>query len=211
LRGKYTPAHDKRQEIRRPESFCIVFARKEGEYCIIVVEDVAMYILAPDEKATLAMAYTRNMLIRGEAVTKESMRVSVWLRTEGAPNYIHLLNANVIVFGGGTPKSLSYSEFYVPVQETLAFHIAPPQSDPLDYDPDEKNRSMDFVTILLGTFSMKGKIRFSSQTGMGASLEVARAAWMSLYEVDVSNPFLPQLSLHVPMMLVRPFNVGYGV
>lgn len=170
-----------------------------------------MYTLADDEKTTLVMAYTRNMLIRGEAVTKEAMRVSVWLRTEGVPNYIHLLNVNAIVFGGGVPKSLSYSEFFLPVQEVVAFHVVPPNSDPLDYDTEEKNRSMERVTLLLGAFTFKGLLRYSSQTGMGASLEVARATWMSLYEVDIANPFLPQLSLRVPMMLVRPLAVSFAL
>jgi hypothetical protein len=81
----------------------------------------------------------------------------------------------------------------------------------LDYDPNEKNRSMDTVSVLLGTFMLKGKIRYSAQTGLGSSLEVARTMWMSLYEVDVSNPYLPQLAMHVPMMLLRPTQVSFGV
>jgi hypothetical protein len=170
-----------------------------------------MYTLAADEKTTLVLAYTHNMLIRGEAVTKDNVRVSVWLRTDGAPNYIHLLNAQVLVFGGGAPKSLSYTEFFLPTQDVVVFHVAPPSNEALDYDPNEKNRSMDTVSVLLGTFMLKGKARYSSQTGLGSSLEVARTAWMSLYEVDVSNPFLPQLAMHVPMLLMRPTQVSFGV
>ena len=45
--------------------------------------------LAPDEKTALVMLYTNNMLVRGEIVIKESLRVSIWLRTQGVPNYIH--------------------------------------------------------------------------------------------------------------------------
>jgi hypothetical protein len=170
-----------------------------------------MYTLASDEKATLVLAYTHSMLIRGEAVTKDNVRVNVWLRTDGAPNYIHLLNAQVLVFGGGAPKSLSYTEFFLPTQDVVVFHVAPPSNEALDYDPNEKNRSMDTVSVLLGTFMLKGKIRYSAQTGLGSSLEVARTMWMSLYEVDVSNPYLPQLAMHVPMMLLRPTQVSFGV
>jgi hypothetical protein len=170
-----------------------------------------MYTLASDEKTTLVMAYTRNMLIRGEAVTKDTARVNVWLRTDGAPNYIHLLNPQILTFGGGAPRSSSYSEFFLPTQDVIAFHAVPPSNEPLDYDPNEKNRSTGPAIIVLGTFIMNGHIRFSSQTGMGSSLEVARTVWMSAYEVDVSNPSLPQLSLHVPMVLVRPLQVGIGL
>ncbi len=173
--------------------------------------ELHMYTLASDEKTTLVLAYTHNLLVRGEAVTKDNVRVGVWLRMDSAPNYIHLLNAQVLVFGGGVPKSLSYSEFFLPTQDVVIFHVAPPNNEPLDYAPDEKNRSMDTVNILFGTFMLKGNIRYSSQTGLGSSLEVARAAWMSLYEVDVSNPSLPQLAMHVPMLLMRPTQVGFGV
>ena len=170
-----------------------------------------MYTLASDEKATLVLAYTHNMLIRGEAVTKDNVRVSVWLRTDGAPNYIHLLNAQILIFGGGAPRSLSYSEFYLPVQEVVIFHVAPPNNEPLDYSPDEKNRTMETVTVMLGAFMLKGKVRYSAQTRLGSSLEVARTAWMSFYEVDISNPYLPQLAMHVPMLLMRPMQVSFGV
>ena len=170
-----------------------------------------MYTLASGEKTTLVLAYTHNMLVRGEAVTNETVRVGVWLRTEAAPNYLHLLNAQVLVFGGAAPRSLSYSEFFLPTLDVAIFHIAPPNNEPMDYSPDEKNRSMDAVSVLLGTFMLKGKIRFSSQTGMGASLEVARTTWMSLYEVDVTNPLLPQLAMHVPMLLMRPSQVSFGL
>lgn len=170
-----------------------------------------MYSLASDEKATLVLAYTQNMLVRGEAVTKDNMRVGVWLRTDGAPSYIHLINAQVLVFGAGVTKSLSYTEFFLPTHDVIAFHLAPPNSEPLDYEANEKNRSMDMITVLLGTFILKGMIRYSTQTGLGASLEVARTTWMSLYEVDVTNPSLPQLAMHVPMLLVRPLQVSFGL
>ncbi len=170
-----------------------------------------MYTLASDEKATLVLAYTHDMLVRGEVVTKDNARVGVWLRTDGAPNYIHLLNTQVLVFGGGPPKSLSYTEFFLPTQDVVIFHVSPPNNEPLDYSPDEKNRAMDTICVLLGMFMFKGKIRYSAQTGLGSSLEVARTAWMSLYEVDVSNPTMPQLAMHVPMMLMRPAQVSFGV
>jgi len=170
-----------------------------------------MYTLASEEKTTMVLAYTHNMLVRGEAVTKDNVRVSVWMRTDGAPNYIHLLNAQILVFGGGPPKSLTYAEFFLPTQDVVVFHMAPPNNEALDYAPDEKNRSMDTVSVLLGTFLFKGKIRYSSQTGVGSTLEVARTAWMSLYEVDVSNSILPQLAMHVPMLLMRPWQVSFGM
>ncbi len=37
--------------------------------------------LAPDEKTAMVMAYTQNMLVRGEVIAKENARMSIWLRT----------------------------------------------------------------------------------------------------------------------------------
>lgn len=172
-----------------------------------------MYTLKPDERTTPVMLYTKEMVVRGDVVTKESVhRVNIWLRTDGAPKYMHLLKPQVLVLGDGQARPLSHSELFFPTAEIIAFHILPPTEEPLDYDPGEANRMLSPVEVLVGPFIMKGKIRISTQTEVGISLEVARIAWMSLYDVVVSNPHLPQMSpLHVPMVLVNPARVAYGL
>ncbi len=61
-----------------------------------------MYILKPDEKTTPVMLYTKELVIRGEVVTKEMVhRINIWLRTDGVPKYMHLLKAQVVLLGGG--------------------------------------------------------------------------------------------------------------
>lgn len=167
--------------------------------------------LTPDEKLVTVMAYTKNMLVRGDLIARESMRVSIWLRTQGVPNYIHLTNAQSLVFGGGAPRSLTYSEIFIPIEDVICFHMAPPAADPLDYDASETNRSVATVTALVGTFTIKAKIRFSSQIDLGASLDVMRTAWLSLYEAEVTNPYIPQFNIQVPMLLVSAKAVSFGV
>jgi hypothetical protein len=172
-----------------------------------------MYILRPDERTTPVMMYTRHSLVRGEVVTKESIvRVNIWLRTDGVPKYMHLLKAQILVFGGEPIKALSYSQIYFPTTDLIAFHTLPPTDEPLDYDPGEPNRMMEPVEVLVGTFLMKGKIRISAQTEVGVSLEMARVAWMSLYDAVITNPYLPQMPpMHVPMVLVNPSHVAFGI
>jgi hypothetical protein len=172
-----------------------------------------MYILRPDERTTPVMLYTKESLVRGEVVTKDSVhRVNIWLRTDGAPRYMHLLKPQVLVFGGSPVKALSYSEIYFPTTELIGFHTLPPTDEPLDYDPTEANRMMEPMDLLLGAFIMKGKIRISTQTEVGVSLELARDAWMSLYDAVITNPYLPQMPpLRVPMVLVNPAHVAFGV
>ena len=171
-----------------------------------------MYTLALGEKSSLVMAYTQNKLVRGEVVTMESVRVNTWLRTQGVPEYMHLLKPQVLIFGSGSVKTMTYAEIYVPVAMVVAFHPIPPADNPLDYAEDEKNRMMVPVTILVGTFVLKGKSRVSTQTSFGSSIELGRSAWMSIYEVEVANPYLPQMQpLHVPMILVNPKQIDLAL
>ena len=170
-----------------------------------------MYILRPDEKTTPVMLYTREALVRGDVVTKQNMRVNIWLRTDGVPNYMHILKPQVIVFGGSPVKALTYSELYFPTSRLIGFHTLPPTDEPLDFEPDEVNRMMQEVDVLVGTFVMKGKIRISTHTEVGQSLEMARIAWMSLYDVEIANPYLPQMpAMHISIVLVNPSHVAFG-
>jgi hypothetical protein len=72
-----------------------------------------MEALSPDEKSTLVMAYTHNTLIRGDVVTKQSVRVSTWLRTQGVPEYLHLFKPTVLHLGSGVVRALTCSEVYI--------------------------------------------------------------------------------------------------
>jgi len=172
-----------------------------------------MYILRPDEKTTSVMLYTQDTVVRGDVVTKESVhRVNIWLRTDGAPKYMHILKPQVLVFGGSPVKALTYSEIYFPTTQLIGFHTLPPTEETLDYEPQEANRMMEPVDVIVGTFVMKGNIRISTQTELGVSLEVARLSWMSLYDAVITNPYLPQMpSIQVPMVLVNPLHVAFGV
>lgn len=172
-----------------------------------------MYVLRPDEKTTPVMLYTQHSVVRGEVVTKQNVaRLNIWLRTDGAPRYLHVLNPQVLVFGGSPAKALSYLEVYFPTSEVIAFHTLPPTDEPLDYDPTEANRTMENVDLLVGTFVMRGVIRISSQTEIATSLEVARVSWLSVYDVSITNPHLAHMpALQVPMVLVNPTHVAFGV
>lgn len=172
-----------------------------------------MYILRPDEKTTLVMLYTVHNVVRGEAVFKQNVpRVNIWLRTGGAPRYIHILKPQVLVFGGSPVKALSYSELYFPTSQVVAFHTLPPTEEPLDYDASEADRRMEEVDLVVGTFVMKGKIRISTHTEVDTTLESAVVSWMSVYDVSITNPYLPQMpALEVPMVLVNPSHIAFGL
>jgi hypothetical protein len=172
-----------------------------------------MYTLTPDEKATPVMIYTQNTLIRGEVVTRQNIRVSIWLRTEGAPEYLHVLKPQIIFLNSSPPRAISYAEIYQPLVQVIAFHMAPPARDPLDYEEGEKNRVMQPISVQVGTFIFNGALRISTQVDIGTSIASnARIAWLSLYDAKVSNPNIPQMGeMPVPMLLIRPAQVGFAV
>jgi hypothetical protein len=171
-----------------------------------------MYILRPDEKTTPVMLYSQHNVVRGEAVVRQNVpRVNIWLRTDGAPRYIHVLKPQVLMFGGTPVKALSYSEIYFPTSQVIAFHTLPPAEEPLDYDPSEADRKMEVVELLVGTFVMKGNIRISTQTEVDNSLESARVSWMSVYDAWITNPYLQQMpALQAAMVLVNSAHIAFG-
>ena len=171
-----------------------------------------MYTLSAEEKSTPVLIYTSNTLVHGEVVSKQNIRVSVWLRTEGAPEYMQLLRPNVINLGGGIAKSVAFAELYLPTSEILGFHMAPPASDPIDYDESEMNRKMEPVSILLGCFTFRGTIRVSTQVDLGTSIVSSRTVWLSIYNVKITSPNLPQMGeLQAPMVIIRPKQVVFAL
>ncbi len=177
-----------------------------------IQEEATMYTLKPDDKTTPVMVYMQQGVVRGEVVRQNALPTNIWLRTDGAPRYLHILKPQILVFGGGPAKALSYGEVYFPTSEAIAFHTLPPAEEPLDYDPKEANRSMEPVELIVGTFVLKGKIRVSTQTGIAATLEMARVGWMSIYDVLITNPHLPQMTtLQVPMALINPSRVAFAL
>lgn len=71
-----------------------------------------MYNLTSDEKTTSVMVYSRNKLIHGNLVTKKEVRVNIWLRMQDMKGYLHLLETEVLLFGGASPYSLKFNEYF---------------------------------------------------------------------------------------------------
>lgn len=162
------------------------------------------YILADDEKATSIMIYTVNSLIKGKVISKEPIRISTWLRTPMAPEYFHLVKANVLLLSGPTSmRSLSFKQFFISVPQVIAYHLIPPAEEPLDYDETEPNRKMEPVSVMVGTFLFNGSLRMSEQTDLKTHLDVAHEIYYSLYDVEISNPGMPNMgTLKVPFTIL---------
>jgi hypothetical protein len=171
-----------------------------------------MYNLTSDEKTTSVMVYSRNKLIHGNLVTKKEVRVNIWLRMQDMKGYLHLLETEVLLFGGASPHSLKFNEYFFPVDRIIGYHLASPAEEPLDYDPQVVNRSMLDVELLMGVFTLKAKVLMSVQIDFGAMIERAQSTWFSVYDAAINNPFLTQMpTIHTPMLLVNPAEVSFGL
>jgi hypothetical protein len=166
--------------------------------------------LAADEKLTPVMIYTINSLIRGSVVTKENIRVSIWLRMAGAPEFIHLKNANVLIFGISL-QSQNFSDYFLSTHQILAFHLLPPAVEPVDYDESEVNRKMEPLTVMVGSFRFNGHTRMSTQTDLATHLSIVKSPLLSIYDIEITNPNLQAMGvLKVPFTLVRTNQVAFG-
>lgn len=173
---------------------------------------VSSALIPEGYKATSVMVYTQTQFIWGEAISVEAIRVSTWLRTQAVPKFIPFLDAQVLSFNtGGNLKPVHYREFFLPVVHVLAFHLKPPLQDPLDYDPNEPMRKMEPVTALVGSFRFDGYLRMSTQTNLERFLEVSKEAFISMYDVQISNLALPALAgLRTPFCLLRMDGVSFS-
>jgi hypothetical protein len=96
------------------------------------------YQLEANEKITPIMIYTVSGVTRGDAISKQAIRVNTWLRTPSAPEYFHLLNARMLlVMGGSTNSGMAFPEYFIPTCDILAYHLVP-RYGTIDYD--EKSR-----------------------------------------------------------------------
>lgn len=167
---------------------------------------------AADEKVIPLMVYIPGKLIWGEAIIKEAIRVSTWLRTNVAPEVLALYNAKLLIPSAGAKlKPIFHPELSVFVNQIIAYHLIPPHQEPPDYDPTEPNRIMEAVTLWVDTFRFDGHLRLSALSSVRKYLDVTREAFTSLYDVEISNPLLPEMGvLKVPYLIVRQNMVLYG-
>jgi len=161
--------------------------------------------LKEGEKVTAVMLYTEDELVWGDVITMEAIRVSTWLRTPAIPQYMTILNAHVILFTGKEAiRPRAFAELYIPTSKIIAFHIKPPQQDPLDYDPEEPMRKMEPVIALVGAFQFHGFIRMSTQTNLNRYLDVMKEPFTTIYDIEISQPNLPAMGVvRTPYALLR--------
>jgi len=155
----------------------------------------------------------QHSLLLGELVTRKAVRVSTWLRTLGLPDYAGLYNVTMLRFlGTGEPQVLRFPAVYFAMVRVIALHLAPPGTEPMDYDPTEQNRKLEPVTALSGPFRFEGSLRMPAHMTMAKQMELLRDSFTMLYNVSVSSAYQPMSVVQSSMVMVRPnaFAFAYG-
>jgi hypothetical protein len=160
---------------------------------------------APDEKAGQIMVYMRNSICWGDVIVKSQIRISTWLRTNAAPDFVAMYNAKVLTTTTNiSPKPLSFTEMHVDINEIMAYHLVPPAKDPIDYDASEPNRRMVPISVVVSAFKFDGFMRMAGKTDLAKYIEVTRELYTPLYDVEVTCPMIPALgTIKVPYVLIR--------
>jgi len=166
----------------------------------------------PDERIVPVMFYSLTTVARGGIAIKSTLRANIWIRTEAVSEYVYVRKAQVVTFGGPSIQPETYQNYFMPTSQVIAYHVLPPNDEPLDYDETEMNRKMEAVTAMVGTFRFNGQIRISSQISLAANLDTMKSSFLSLYNVEVSNPFLQGMgAIKVPLVLMRPHYIHFGL
>jgi hypothetical protein len=168
----------------------------------------------PDEKTTPVMFYTATAIYWGDLIAKQPIRISTWLQYTEVPDTLCIKNAKILMTTApvNPPKPIVVPELNLNTGTILAYHLLPPTKDQPDYDASEPNRSMDPISVIVGTFRMDGLIRMSNRSTLRRHLELSHNSFTSIYDVDISNLVISALGVvRVSMVQIRQSGVQFAV
>ena len=147
------------------------------------------------ETTTAMMFYTANSLIWGNIIHHEEILPSRILVGITIPEFVSVYQAKILFTQPNfisTP--ISHSELHIPTQKIIGYHLMPPQIDQIDYDETEPNRKMEPLTAYLGAFTLRGSIRISEVTTVKSNIEVLKAEFLTLYDLEISHSHKKEMS-----------------
>jgi hypothetical protein len=147
------------------------------------------------EIQTPFMVYTSQGIIWGKLPHSELIQPSRILVGVTVPEYVTLLEAQVLFLEPNfAAKPIRHAQIMVSSRTILGYNLMPPQKDQLDYDPTEPNRRMTPVTLYMGALMVKGSMRISEITSVKTTVEVTKADFVALYDIEVCHPNNPKMS-----------------
>jgi len=150
--------------------------------------------LEPEERATPVMVYTADSLSWGRIITKGALRANMVLHSGIVPDFLTLYEAKSMSLRNlATLQSEPYAELHIPTDQVVGYHLVPPNSEPLDYDPEAPNRKMEPAAVIVGPFRFNGAFRMAELSNLDRFLEISQTPFLSMYQVEITLPANPRL------------------
>jgi hypothetical protein len=148
------------------------------------------YTLESDEKASQVMIGTSDMLIWGDLITKEHVRMSGFLNTL-AEDFVPLHDAKIL-FLAPTERiaPVDRATIYLKLEEILLFYSM------VDVDPlpeESEVRRYEPAEIIVGSYQIEGTILKSPIATLLNLLLVSRDAFYPIYKAKIHHVAKPWL------------------
>jgi hypothetical protein len=168
--------------------------------------------LGEDDKLTPVMVYTGNKMVWGLVISKIAIRVSTWLFSDMAPTYMKIYDANILMVGGSKrPIPVKHPIVHLLTRGISAFHLMPPFSEGVDYDPEETNRKFVPVSAYIGYFRFNGFVRITEISTIDNFLAAAKSEYIPLYDSTMDCPLEPSIKgIEAPMVLLHQTQVTFS-
>jgi hypothetical protein len=168
------------------------------------------FTLAADEKATQVMIGTRDTLLWGNLVTKQQVRMSIYMNTL-AEDFVPLRETKALFLAPAQQMApIERPAVHVKQEEVLLF-FAMVDSEPL---PDEtETRRYAPIEAFIGSYRIEGKLLKSPVATIENMLLVSKSTYLPIYQATVRHVAKPWLGtftsprVHVrqdQMILVEP-------
>jgi len=160
--------------------------------------DGTSYTPEPGEKATQVMVGTSDLLIWGDLVTKEQVRLFGFLNVM-AEDFVPLHNAKVLLLAPAQQAApVDKAVIYIKLEEILFFYIMADQ-EPLPEESDV--RRYQPVEFFIGSYRIEGSILKSPIATLLNLLLVTKDMYMPVYQARISHVAKPWLGTFSARML----------
>lgn len=148
------------------------------------------YTLSPDEKATQVMVGTPDLVLWGDLITKQQVRMSIYLNTL-AEDFVPLHRVKMLPLAPTQQVAPVEKPTLFVKQEEILLFLAMHDTEPL---PDETDtRKYEPIEVFAGAYQIEGKLLKSPFSTLENMLIVTRATYLPIYEAKVRHVAKPWL------------------
>ncbi len=146
-------------------------------------------VINEDETTSAMMVYTAQGILWGKLTHHKMVMPSRILTGVTIPEFLSLTDAQVMFLEHNfLARPIKHQQLMIPTSSILGFHLMPPSKDQLDYDPSEPNRIMSTVTLYMGPLKILCKVRHSEISNIKSTIEVLKADFLTVYDIEVTHP-----------------------